>query len=174
MIAGYAGSGKSTAAELLAKHYKDAHISAFAAAVKDQVSEIYNIPRYLLETQEGKRLSYMAHGIKKTGRQLLIEHSAFMKTIKGNDVWAEIVVKNILSANPDICIIHDWRYKNEYSVLKTNLPKAEILTIRIVRDGVVPLKDPSEHDLDDFDFDCIIKNNTSKDDLDIVMKTLVI
>jgi hypothetical protein len=160
LIAGYAGSGKSTAGQILAEHLA-AETTAFAAAVKDDVAAAYNIPRDALETQEGKRAMYGA----KSGRQLLIEHSAEMKRQSGETVWAVRVAEQLKASVAPIWVIHDWRYKAELQTLRSWFADAEIVTIRVQRDGVIPLSDPSEHDLDDFSTDYLIQNNGTLTDL---------
>lgn len=161
LIAGYAGSGKSTAGDIIVRAI-GAKTTAFGAAVKDDVAALQNIPRYLLETQEGKRLTYNG----KSGRQHLIEHSAAMKRLHGDDVWAVRVAKKIAEFTSCDWVIHDWRYKTELNTLRETFPDAKIITIRVCRSTVIPLDDPSEHDIDDVPTGYVILNDGTKAELE--------
>ena len=165
LISGYIGSGKSTAGILLQGLMPDAITVAFGDAVKDDIARIYNFDRRLCDSQLGKLTPIVTpDGVTKTIRQLLIEHSAHMKCIKqDNGIWAKIVAEGMSSEFN--WIIHDWRYKKEYEVLKEHFPDATLITIRINRSGVTPLTDPSEHDLDDYTFQYVIDNDGTRVDL---------
>lgn len=165
LLSGYIGSGKSTAGILLQGLVPDAITVAFGDAVKDDIASIYKFDRRLCDSQLGKMTPIITpEDGTKTIRQLLIEHSAYMKYIKqDNGVWARIVADG-MSSDFD-WIIHDWRYKKEYEVLKGCFPEATLITIRINRSGVTPLNEPSEHDLDDYTFQHVIDNDGTRVDL---------
>lgn len=172
MIAGYAGSGKSTAGTILMTLCgAGAQRRAFGDAVKDDVSRMYNVPRHLLDTQEGKRMMWATPNGEKTLRTLLIEHSAAMKVEHENDgYWADKVVESI---NPEFpTIIHDWRYGIEYERIKARFQQETIITIRIVRNAVIPLDDPSEHCLDDMYTTYTITNDRTIDELYNSLQTI--
>ena len=88
--------------------------------------------------------------------------------------WADIVAE-MIEAGPSNAtwIIHDWRYRKELQTLRAAFPSAEFMPLRIVRDSVTPLSDPSEHDLDDYAFDITITNNESETDLENKLKLIV-
>ena len=165
LIAGYAGSGKTTMCvcltDIIAKIATYIPlVTAFAVAVKDDCASIHKIPRILFETQEGKASVVQTSSGLKTLRQLMIEYSAAEKTRTGNSaIWAERVADKIATSMPQDVIIHDWRYKLELECLKSRFPTAKFHTIRVVRKGVVPLADPSEHDLDSVVTDYILQND---------------
>lgn len=161
LLAGYAGSGKTTAGALLEKLIPDVRTIAFADAVKKEVAELYNFPHELCFSQSGKA-SVVYEG--KTVRQLLIEHSYEKKQLYGADVWAQKVVNTIKSVKDTNWIIHDWRYVEEYNCLRRNLD-AKLITMRIVRSSVLPLDIPSEHDLDNTPVDFTIYNDSNIIDL---------
>jgi hypothetical protein len=173
MIAGHAGSGKSTAGDILMTLCgAGAQRRAFGDAVKDDVSQMYSVPRNLLDTQDGKRMMWATPDGEKTLRTLLIEHSAAMKVEYENDgYWADKVVESI---NPEFpTIIHDWRYGIEYERIKARFQQETIITIRIVRNAVIPLDDPSEHNLDEFYMTYTINNDESVTDLTDVLRAIV-
>ena len=164
LFSGYIGSGKSFAAEQLNKLLPNSNIAAFGAKVKDGTATLYNIPRYLCETQEGKLTLIPECG--KTVRDLLIQYSADMKYTHGNDVWANIVAENIRNTpNITTWIINDWRYPNELEVLHKAFPDAKLQTVRIHRSIVQPKPFPSEHALDDYLFDHNITNEGTAEEL---------
>ena len=175
LLAGYAGSGKSTAGEILQRACGSARSTAFGKAVKDGVAKIYSIDRELCDTQEGKRTLVTPTNTLDpvTVRQLLISYSAYMKRIS-DDYWAKLVVEEIMADRDVPWVIHDWRYRMEYDTLKDNFPYAQIVTIRIVRSGVIPLDEPSEHDLDAYKTKLVIYNDGSVEDLERCLRNTLI
>lgn len=186
LVAGYAGSGKTTAAECLRSVLESngarVYTTAFANRVKLEVACCYNGVTYdMCNTQEGKRtVVQLADGTHATVRDLLIKHSADMKVAHGNDIWANYVASEIalLDDGPadhvDHVIIHDWRYPNEYAAIaRQHGATAAIHTLRILRDSVVPMDVPSEHQLDMFESQYTILNNGTRDDLTSAIRAVV-
>ena len=168
LLAGYAGSGKTTAATILQTYLPKSKLTAFAKRVKDDVAKQYNIDRELLETQEGKS-SFIQD---KTVRDILIEYSAKHKEDTQNpSIWAEYVRDEILqSHNVEHWIIHDWRYSAEYQTLLTI---ANVTTIRILNPSVCPSNSPSEHELDNVITDYVVKNSGSMEEFDIRLQEII-
>lgn len=164
LFSGYIGSGKSFAAEQLNKLLPNSNITAFGAKVKDGTAALFNIPRHLCETQEGKKTLIADYGM--TVRDLLIQYSSDMKYTHGENVWANIVADEIRNT-PHITtwIINDWRYPNELEVLHKAFPEAQIQTVRINRSTVKSQSFPSEHALDNYPFNHSITNDGSVDEL---------
>jgi len=172
LFSGYIGSGKSFAAEHLHKRLPNSQIIAFGTKVKDGSATLYNIPRELCETQEGKKTLISEYG--KTVRDLLIQYSADMKDSHGNDVWANYVAENIRNTpNITTWIINDWRYRNELDVLRKAFPDAKLQTVRIHRSTVQSKPFPSEHALDDYVFDHTITNDDSAEELSNNLANLI-
>lgn len=173
MFCGYAGSGKTHAAKYLHSHAgATAFVTAFADAVKDEVAELYKLPRTLFDTQEGKASLVNTPDGKRVARELLIDYSLAMKEAYGDSVWAEEVVRRIKSVleRRDIqhVIIHDLRFKSEIETMYREFdssPEFVLHTIRIVRSSVQSLPIPSEHDLDDYETNVVIENNSTIADL---------
>lgn len=172
LLSGYAGSGKDTFADLLIELFESKKISykkyAFADEVKKDISLLYKDVLTLesLYTQEGKsKLIETSEGVK-TARQLLIEHSANMKKIYGNDYWAQIVCKQVDTSNK-VHIISDWRYNIEFDTIYSYFHKEKIMTLRINRPFIKVIDDPSEHELDYKKFDYTINNYSTIDNLKI-------
>jgi hypothetical protein len=166
LISGHSGSGKDTLADLFLplgfKKY------AMADSLKTFTAERHGFPFSLTQTQEGKATvikSTLTHK-EVTVRQLLIDDSLEMKiTSRDPAFWARILAKKLSEERPEYVVISDWRYEEELNHLKTIFPDATMKKIRINRANISPSKDPSEHDLDNFGFNYIVKNNGSLDDL---------
>jgi hypothetical protein len=68
-------------------------------------------------------------------------------------------------------VISDWRYRNEYDVIKTFFDK--VVRVRITRPGVFQSPEPSEHDLDGEPVDIEIQNGGSLSMLRSTLKDLL-
>ncbi len=157
LFAGYAGSGKDTAAQLLVHLLGEsqATIGSFAGAVKDEVATLCAIPRHLLDSQEGKA---RIHVSGMTYRQLLIQHAEEEKKRTQNPaIWAMRV-----QAPPTThWVLSDWRFLDELLHIRFRFPKAAIHTVRIMRPSVHPSNSYTEHELDTAMFDTILDNSGS-------------
>jgi len=179
LICGYAGSGKTTFGSMLCAHLSEKGAAAttasiaFGDAVKDEVATIYNVNRTLCDTQEGKKTCIGGEGTP-TIRDLLILHSAQRKVEFTPAYWAEIVAKKIqTNAFVENWIIHDWRYMAEIETMISTFPHADIHTIRVRRKGIVPLTDPSEHQLDLYETQVIVDNDGALKQMTPILETLV-
>ncbi len=155
LIAGYAGSGKDTTADLLT-NILGPHLvcrSAFADAVKDEVARIYDLDRASLDTQDGK--ARLLDG--RTVRELLIQHAESAKQTHGLTVWAE----KLEAPNTIHWILSDWRFMEELIALRMRFPFAAVHTMRISRPSVTPQTSYTEHKLDDFMCQYTIENTGS-------------
>lgn len=147
-IRGYAGSGKDTAARFLKEILEEmlgipVALAAFASAVKDEVAILHDIPRHMLDTEEGKK---SLHPSGRTLRDLLIEHGEGEKQRAGDlAVWAHRVIP------PTGCrhwILSDWRFSAEYVALRQRFPQATLHTVRVYRPSQHVLDTYTEHELD--------------------------
>jgi hypothetical protein len=164
LISGYSGSGKDTLADLfLPMGFKK---YAMADSLKTFTAERHGFSFALTQSQEGKATiikSTLTHK-EVTVRQLLIDDSLEMKLSSQDPAfWARILAQKLREERPEYVVISDWRYKEELNHLKTIFPDAEMKKIRVIRDNVSPSKDPSEHDLDNFSFNYVVKNNSTLD-----------
>jgi hypothetical protein len=174
MFCGYAGSGKTAAANLL-RSLLDPHSTytiAFADAVKDDVATLYNLPRPMFDTQEGKASIVKTPDSERTARELLIEYSLKMKLAQGYDVWAKKVAHNIHNKVETCCrikhvIIHDWRFIAEIDTIICEFPQPKFIlhTIRIERPSVKSMHIPSEHEIDTYTTEITLTNEGTIDDL---------
>lgn len=155
MVSGFAGSGKDTASDYIAKTFGFAKYG-LADSLKDLVSAKFNLSRPRLDDQCYKKTSISNN---KTVRDLLIEEATKARAENVN-VWID---KTIAKFKEDKIIISDFRYPNEYFRLIEKFEK--VITVRITRDTAVPLPLESEHQLDTFKFDLYLNNNGKKKDL---------
>jgi hypothetical protein len=145
LVTGYAGSGKDTFAAFLCEQLKTASISSFAAAVKDEVATMYNIPREQMDTQAGKSsLVSLDDGTVWKVRDLLIAHGEGEKHRTGNTgIWAT----HLSPPETEHWILSDWRFPEERDVLQQRFPTTTIHTVRILRPQVEVLESYTEHAL---------------------------
>jgi dephospho-CoA kinase len=173
VFCGYAGSGKTAAAKLLQAQLdpRTTYTIAFADAVKDDVAVLYNLPRPMFDTQEGKASLVKTPDGERTARELLIDYSLAMKEAHGYDVWAKEVARNIHNKLENCAInnviIHDWRFIAEIETMIREFPKPEFVlhTIRIVRPSIQCMQIPSEHEIDTYSAEITLLNNGTIDDL---------
>jgi hypothetical protein len=181
-ISGWKGSGKDTVANYLISNHGYKRI-AFADPLKDSVVKEFGIPRSWCDDPEFKErplvqypvdardkfselvTSYMHkefHGIHMgasftrywTPRALCILKGSTMRAVDP-DYWVKQAVAQM---EPDgLYVITDLRYRNEVTTLLKCVGEA-LTTVRINRFADSPSSDPSERDLDSFDFDQYIDN----------------
>mgnify|MGYP000022194146 CR=1 FL=1 len=157
LLAGNAGSGKTTAGIILHTLLAQSCMTAFAKKVKYCVALQNDFDLELCETQEGK--ASIVNG--KTIRQLLIEYSLQQKQLHTNAIWANYVKEEIM-ANPTVdWIIHDWRFLAEYETILT-IPNAIVHTIRVHNPKVLGAQIPSERELDSFPMNILLNEGTMK------------
>jgi hypothetical protein len=166
LITGYAGSGKDEVGKILLEAgYKR---YAFADLVKIHTSDKHGFDIELTKTQEGKNTVVTSKFDQQiaTVRQFLIDESAFMKVVYNNPAfWALLLEKQIKELPPHNVVITDWRYEAELNHFLEEFNLCKITKIRIHRDSVKPLTDPSEHNIDHIPCDHTIQNNGTLEEL---------
>jgi hypothetical protein len=157
-IRGFAGSGKDTLGECFTQHHGFKRF-AFADALKETVSDKYNVDIAVLHSQDGKKQVCTANG--KTWREILISEAAAERN-KDPDVFAEMTALAIIASGAKRVVLTDWRYPNEYTIVRKLFPDALITTVHILREdqaGVSPVIDLSEYYLKDHRPDWIVHND---------------
>lgn len=159
-LSGKIGSGKDTLASMIRDIEPKYYITSFANNLKRVVGIITGTSLENNTSRKGK--SIIPEGFDETlGRfqQIIGEE---MKKIISPDVWIKSVENNRMPYK----IISDVRFPDEVDYIK----KSGGLVIRIVRDGSLVddgrARDHiSETALDDYDFEYVINNNGTFDDL---------
>ncbi len=130
----------------------------FATPLAKLVPVLFNVTP---EQYESAKDDPQAIEDKGTVRDYLIAIAREVRQLD-EDFFARRVAQDI-SGTYDNYIITDWRYLNEYWFLEKMFP-GQVITVRIERqfDGDGPFRIPdgniaSEHALDHFDFDFILK-----------------
>lgn len=181
-ISGHKGSGKDTLGLHLQQAYGYKHVS-FAAALKDMVSETYEIDRDAMDDRNRKdapllnmpviptdRFTLYIHSLLQdelrtgfwTPRALCILEGSVKRSVYGN-YWVKRVLEQVMSDDGKY-VITDMRYKSEADTLKMFIPDAKL--VRIDRpDNIITTQDPSERDLDLYKFDYTIRNASTIGDL---------
>ena len=177
LITGYATSGKDTVGSIMERVGFRRY--AFADPLKFYSSNFHGYNIQLTQTQSGKETVVQSKQTDRsaTVRQFLIDDSLRLKKLKGDNIWAEAIQEQIVADNLKYIVITDWRYRHELAYLQSTLKDAKLITIRVIRDSVKPIQDPSEHDLDGYVTNFTIKNNGTIDALtnqcyDILAKEL--
>ena len=211
-LAGYKGSGKDTAAELLTKEWNYRRL-AFADKLKQNVANQYNINRSSLDDPKLKDSPLLSMPVVSTDRftrNVLVfmakefaagtgekfDHAVFSTTtnqllgvaakdgkttplywspralaiLEGStkravnpNYWVDYVIDQIKDPEVDTnenIVITDLRYKSEVARLKEVFGD-NLVTARVVRNDSMS-QDPSERDLDDYEFDYYLYNKTGK------------
>jgi hypothetical protein len=100
-------------------------------------------------------------------RSLAILEGSTKRAVNPN-YWVDVVVDQINKSQSN-AVITDMRYKSEAARLKEVFGN-ELVTARIIREASTS-EDPSERDLDDYNFDYYIDNKTTMSNyFDEIMK----
>jgi hypothetical protein len=192
MLSGKKRSGKDTSAILMKQLDPSIKLLAFATPLKQIMAATFNIPMPILEEWKNDGFVCM-HGIPmenqenadfqmQTYREILQNFGTeAMKPVFGNEVWSMLAVKRIkeLFQYTDTVVVTDWRFEVEYDYIydafceSKNVAHgtAEVLTIaletwRIERPDVLSEDShSSETALDNFEFDKVIINGGTIEDL---------
>ena len=154
-LSGYARSGKDTIAEHLVKIYDFKRI-AFADPIREFLYEmnplINKVPLQQMVDEYGWDVAKSNDEV----RALLQNTGVGARKLFGSDFWVQQALKN-LDATGDY-VITDVRFKNEAQALS----EMGAFLWRVTRPGVNAINSHiSEHDLDDWEFDVSILNDST-------------
>lgn len=174
MISGKAGSGKDTVANII-RNMGDYDVFAFADSLKDYVGMKYGISERLLFTQEGKRQMINVDDEMISVRDLLIRE-AELKRSEDESFWSRLLIYKAIETDSDI-IISDFRFPAEYYEIKKYFHN--VVTIRVNRpiEMTEMVSSHTEEQLDNFQFDYILHNNSNidylKHQIDLIFKSFL-
>ena len=166
LLAGWAGSGKDTVADILVRKYGYYRV-AFADALKRDAAMRTGLPLSVFHTEAKDhplQQSVPAFPTAKKPRDILLQLALQMRA-ENPDIYADTVIHDIAEHTGTCFVVSDWRYKRELCRIREMCPDAQILTMRIVRPGVSASLDSSEHDLDKELMDYIIPNSGTVEEL---------
>lgn len=127
---------------------------AFADALKVEIMKRYNIPAEPMGLEEKNKIQFKNENNKDVSFRDLCIHWALVRRSEDPDYWAKKALEPLKGSTK--VVFTDWRFLNEYSVVKEKYP--QVITARIFRSGVeIPNESiKSEHELDDFTTDILI------------------
>lgn len=173
-LTGYAQSGKDTIAKILVENYGFTRI-AFA----DKIREFLYETNPMFDSIAGEPLFVKAR-VDRDGwesakqsphiRRLLQNSGVAARKVFGDGFWVHEAMKSMLNdPRPDMnYVITDVRFLNEADMIRAN--NGQIW--RIKRIGVDAVNaHVSESQMDDYPVDQIFTNNSSIEDLELMVKT---
>lgn len=180
-LAGYAGVGKDTVGDILITEYNYRRV-AFADKIKSILYDINpfidNIPLRDMVNENGWSIAKANPEV----RRLLQETGIAGRNFLGEDIWiwealGEVVYmesnKNSdggVTKVSEKIVVTDVRFENEARFIRDFGGQVW----QVVKEGVKPINDHiSEVDLIGYDFDKVITNNGSKEDLIEQIKALL-
>jgi len=165
-IAGAAGSGKDTAAQLIKDHSSNSILYSLASPLKESASILFGID---IEDFYDRIAKEKINDVwKLTPRQLLIKMGTdFGRNVINKDIFiirAQVEINKHFSENFDYFIIPDIRFDNEAEFVKDN----DGIIIKLDRNNrdVVQLDHETEYGISDDLVDIYINNNSSILDLE--------
>lgn len=185
-LCGSQGSGKDTVANILITEYGFVKLT-FASTLKDVVAILFSWSRDLLEglTEESRlwretvddfwseKLSIPSFTPRKA---LQMIGTDLFRLHFNNDIWISIVenkIREMLKNNPKTnIIISDCRFANEFSLIK-QFPNSHIITILREKNSTNKISHSSETEWVNYNFDAILQNDNSIDDLKTNLKSLL-
>jgi hypothetical protein len=186
-LCGAQGSGKDTVANILISEYGFVKLT-FASTLKDVVAILFSWPRDLLEglTEESRLWretvdDFWSEKLNISGftprKALQMIGTDLFRLHFNNDIWISIVENKIsamLKNNPNTnIVISDCRFANEFSLIK-KFPDSHIITIlREKNYSINKLAHSSETEWVNYNFDAILQNDNSIDELKSNLKSLL-
>lgn len=194
-IAGLAGSGKDTAAQYLIHRHHFTKI-AFADSLKDMCSAVFGWPRYMLEgvTMESREWREQVDTWWSTRLQIphltprwVLQHMGtdVLRNHFHDDIWIAALERKLLDCKHGV-VITDLRFPNELAAIK----RCGGTAVRVQRGvdppwiklaiedpekfkGEYPDVHPSEWIGVSLEYDYVINNNTSLDDLHAQLREIL-
>jgi hypothetical protein len=186
-LCGNQGSGKDTVADILVSEYGFIKLT-FASTLKDIVAILFSWQRDLLEglTEESRLWRETSDDFwseklsipKFTPRKALQMIGTDLFRIHfNNDIWTNIVENKIsitLKNNPNTnIVISDCRFTNEFNLIKQFTDSHIIMILREKNNSTNKIAHLSETEWVNYNFDAILQNDNSIDELKTNLKSLL-
>ena len=163
LLSGSKRSGKDYSAEILLDLLPNSKKMAFADNMKTIIKETFGITYEELDYWKNNRPKIILPNSSFIDFREILQRfgTEAMKPIFGDNIWARLVVEEILKTNAEYIIISDFRFLIEIQEIKKYF---NVTTLHILDKNNVDLNEKhlSETELNDFNFDYII-DNTKKD-----------
>lgn len=168
-LSGYAQSGKDEVAKILIEEFGFERV-AFADAIRNLLYEMNPNHHDTLLQQAVDRLGWDEVKKDPIVRRMLQNLGVGARKLFGEKFWIKEALRGIPKEGN--FVFTDVRFINEADIIKSNDGKVW----RVRREGVKAVNDHiSEHELDDYKFDQILKNEGSLDDLrELVRKRITL
>lgn len=170
LLGGLARSGKNTTGDLLFAKLKAAgkkvEMVSFADELKSLCEAAFNPIIRDLEVTYGIKIEGDFREKKsKFHRSILKQVGTDLVRRANPGFWVEELLKRVLKSDNEYFIVTDFRFPNEYYTLVRSFEIADIITINVLREGTEKDGHISENALNEFKFDCIIKNDGTLEQL---------
>ncbi len=176
LLSGWAGSGKDAVAAILVRDHRFRRV-AFADALKQDAAKHTGVPLNDFHTEaKNQPLKHPvpAFPTARTPRCIILQLALQMRA-ENPDIYSDTVIAEMAESDGDRFVVADWRYRREYTRIRDMCsPGTKILRVRIIRPGIIPSEDPSEHDLDTEPMDITIHNNGTLHDLEVAVGTTIL
>ena len=183
LISGFKGAGKDYVANQIHDEVIDDYkvtISSFAEPIKKIASILLETDLETLDKAKNEHWDIALDGYVVSDARLFLQRlgNEAIKPIFGNNVWATIMLRNIICNMSDFFVIPDFRFMIEYEELIKNLDKDlyDVVTIRVEdKNRINTDLHASETELldNDFKFDYILDNTGKTDNIKKVVYKLV-
>ena len=161
-LSGYAQSGKDEVAKILVSEYGYTRV-AFADKIRELLYEMNPDFRDTLLQQAVDRLGWNEVKKDQAVRRMMQNLGVGARKLFGDGFWVAQVFNGYDWDIPTV--VTDVRFQNEADLLKKWTPD-DTQIWRVKRPGVEAVNGHiSEHDLDDYKFDQILKNEGTLDEL---------
>lgn len=186
-LCGAQGSGKDTVANILISEYGFIKLT-FASTLKDVVAILFSWPRDLLEGLTEESRLWRENVDDFWSEKLSIPNFTPRKALQmigtdlfrihfNNDIWISIVenkINTMLKNNPNTnIVISDCRFTNEFSLIKQFPDSHIIMILREKNKSINKLYHSSETEWINYNFDAILQNDNSIDDLKPNIKSIL-
>ena len=186
-LCGAQGSGKDTVANILISEYGFIKLT-FASTLKDVVAILFSWPRDLLEGLTEESRLWRENVDDFWSEKLSIPNFTPRKALQmigtdlfrihfNNDIWISIVenkINTMLKNNPNTnIVISDCRFTNEFTLIKQFPDSHIIMILREKNKSINKLYHSSETEWVNYNFDAILQNDNSIDDLKPNIKSIL-
>lgn len=149
-LSGRKRSGKDTVCEIIQKVCRNAKRFAFADALKRELSDATKVPIDTIEKEKDR----FRMGLQWWGTEL--------RRAQDEEYWVKQLIQSIRTSDCDVAVVTDCRFPNEAETVRSMGGNV----IRIERSGPSGDCHPSETMMDNYQFDYVICNRGTMEDLE--------